>query len=576
MKNYFKYIYLSLVLTGMSGMTGCSDVLDINDYESYSPDNVWNDQKLSEAYLTNLYAVTFSGWPVNSGMYADETSGIMGVNYVMPNNDNFKYWPYDKIYKINLMLEGLEGGELKDDLKTKLKGEALFLRAYHYFKALIYHGGIPYITSVQEEGKDDLFVSRNSSAECFDLIIKDLDEAIRSLPEHNTGGDYGHIDASAALALKAKILLYKASPQFNPKSMYGNSYVDEAYTVNKEAYETLLKRGYGLVDDYTDVFETKGHKEAVIAVIYNNPNKKDGRNELTCRPLSQSKDNTGGDQVIWDLVEAYPMKDGKKIGTSDKYAYDMQTYWENRDPRFEASQVWNGSVFELSGINGRRQYTVFNIASIDDAFCVQGSGYNRSGFYPRKGIMESNVQAEVSNNDYDWLEMRFAEVMFNYAEIACSKGITEVGYTVLKQIRERAGIEPGDDGMYGLQPGMNTEEMRLALLDEKRIEFVFEGQRFWDLRRNRMLEQIDGKHKYGLEGEYKGEITPEIQQKANNYELLPEDFTYRVQEVYTSGEKVMSVPDTYYFFPIKQSSMEQNLNLEQNKDWGGSFNPALE
>ena len=576
MKNYFKYIYLSLVLTGMSGMTGCSDVLDINDYESYSPDNVWNDQKLSEAYLTNLYAVTFSGWPVNSGMYADETSGIMGVNYVMPNNDNFKYWPYDKIYKINLMLEGLEGGELKDDLKTKLKGEALFLRAYHYFKALIYHGGIPYITSVQEEGKDDLFVSRNSSAECFELIIKDLDEAIRSLPEHNTGGDYGHIDASAALALKAKILLYKASPQFNPKSMYGNSYVDEAYTVNKEAYETLLKRGYGLVDDYTDVFETKGHKEAVIAVIYNNPNKKDGRNELTCRPLSQSKDNTGGDQVIWDLVEAYPMKDGKKIGASDKYAYDIQTYWENRDPRFEASQVWNGSVFELSGINGRRQYTVFNIASIDDVFSVQGPGYNRSGFYPRKGIMESNVQAEVSNNDYDWLEMRFAEVMFNYAEIACSKGITEVGYTVLKQIRERAGIEPGEDGMYGLQPGMNAEEMRLALLDEKRIEFVFEGQRFWDLRRNRMLEQIDGKHKYGLEGEYKGEITPEIQQKANNYELLPEDFAYRIQEVYTSGEKVMSVPDTYYFFPIKRSSIEQNLNLEQNKDWGGSFNPALE
>lgn len=576
MKNYFKYIYLLLVLTGMSGMTGCSDVLDINDYESYSPDNVWNDQKLSEAYLTNLYAVTFSGWPVNSGMYADETSGIMGVNYVMPNNDNFKYWPYDKIYKINLMLEGLEGGELKDDLKTKLKGEALFLRAYHYFKALIYHGGIPYITSVQEEGKDDLFVSRNSSAECFDLIIKDLDEAIRSLPEHNTGGDYGHIDASAALALKAKILLYKASPQFNPKSMYGNSYVDEAYTVNKEAYETLLKRGYGLVDDYTDVFETKGHKEAVIAVIYNNPNKKDGRNELTCRPLSQSKDNTGGDQVIWDLVEAYPMKDGKKIGASDKYAYDIQTYWENRDPRFEASQVWNGSVFELSGINGRRQYTVFNIASIDDVFSVQGPGYNRSGFYPRKGIMESNVQAEVSNNDYDWLEMRFAEVMFNYAEIACSKGITEVGYTVLKQIRERAGIEPGEDGMYGLQPGMNAEEMRLALLDEKRIEFVFEGQRFWDLRRNRMLEQIDGKHKYGLEGEYKGEITPEIQQKANNYELLPEDFAYRIQEVYTSGEKVMSVPDTYYFFPIKRSSIEQNLNLEQNKDWGGSFNPALE
>lgn len=573
MKNYFKYICLSLALTGM---TGC-DVLDINDYESYSPDNVWNDQKLSEAYLANLYSVTFSGWPVSSGMNADETSGIIGKEHVMPNNDSFKYWPYDKIYKINLMLEGLEEGALKDELKTKLKGEALFLRAYHYFKALIYHGGIPYITNVQEQGEDDLYVSRNSSAECFDLLVKDLDEAIKSLPERNVGSDYGHIDASAALALKAKVLLYKASPQFNPQSKYSNPYVNEAYEVNKLAYETLLARGYGLLDDYTDVFETKGHKEAVIAVVYNNPNKKDGRNEQACRPLSQSKDATGGDQAIWDLVEAYPMKDGKKIGSSDKYSYDIQTYWENRDPRFEASQVWNGSVFELSGISGRRQYTVYNIARSGDDFTINTDpGYGRTGFYPRKGIMESNTQAEVSNNDFDWLDMRFAEVMFNYAEIACAKGITDIGYIVLKQIRERAGIEPGADGMYGLQQGMNADEMRLVLLNEKRIEFVFEGQRFWDLRRNRMLDLVNGIRKFGLMGEYKGEITAEVQQKANNYELLPDDFTYKVQELFTNGEKVMYVPDTYYFFPIKQSSIEQNSHLQQNKDWGGSFNPSLE
>lgn len=573
MKNYFKYVCLSLALIGI---TGCSDVLDINDNESYSPDNVWNDEKLSDAYLSNLYSITFTGWPVNSGMYADETSGIIGQNFVMPNNDEFKYWPYEKIYKINLMLEGLEEGTIKDELKTKLKGEALFLRAYHYFKTLIYHGGIPYITNVQEQGEDDLYVARNSSAECFDLLVKDLDEAIASLPERNVGNDYGHIDASAALTLKAKVLLYKASPQFNPQSGYANKYVDEAYTVNKEAYETLLSRGYGLVSDYTDVFETKGHNEAVIAVIYNNPNKKDGRNELTCRPLSQSKDNTGGDQVVWDLVEAYPMKDGKKIGSSDKYAYDIQTYWENRDPRFEASQVWNGSVFELSSITGRRQYTVYNIAALDDVFSINLPSYYRTGFYPRKGIMESNPREEVSNNDFDWLEMRFAEVMFNYAEIACAKGITDVGYNVLKQIRERAGIEPGADEMYGLPANMTADEMRIALLDEKRIEFVFEGQRFWDLRRNRMLKQIDGTRKYGLLGEYKGEITADVQRKANNYELVPEDFTYKVQELFITGEKIMYLPDSYYFFPIKQSSIEQNSNLLQNKDWGGSFNPALE
>ena len=574
MKNYIKYFTIALAL---AGLTGCADVLNIKDLGNYSPDNVWNDEKLSTAYLANLYGNTFSGWPVNSGANADETSGILGKDAVMPNNSSFKSWPYATIYKINTMLEGLESGKLKDDIRLRLKGEALFLRAYHYYKSLIYHGGIPYITKVQQQGVDPLDVERNSSLECFNFIVKDLDDAINCLPEHNSGKEYGRIDGSAALALKAKVLLYKASPQFNPKSMYANPYVDEAYEANKTAYETLLKRGYGLTDDYTSAFETKGHKEAVIAVIYNNPNKLDGRYEQMCRPLSQSKDNTGGDQPIWDLIMAYPMKDGKKIGESSKYTYDMQTYWKDRDPRFDASQVWNGAVFELGGVKGRRQYTVYNIASVDDIFHFTADvKYNRTGFYTRKGIMESNIRPEVRNNDFDWLEMRFAEVMFNYAEVACAKGLTDVGYDILKQIRKRAGIEEGTDGMYGLAANMAPAEMRQALLDEKRIEFVYEGQRFWDLRRNRMFSVIDGIRKYGLMGEYKGEITTEVQKKANEYKLYPEDFTYKVQELYTPGEKVMSVPDTYYFFPIKQSSIEQNNKLKQNKEWGGEFNPALE
>lgn len=572
-RNWFKYICFA---TALCGITACSDVLDIKDLSNYSPDDVWNDESLSEAYLTNIYASTFSGWPINcGGLYADETSGILISDYVQPNNDNCKYWPYETIYKINVMLEGLETGDLAEEVKNEMRGEALFLRAYHYFKALIYHGGIPYITNVQEEGVDDLYVHRNTSAECFDLIIQDLDHAIASLPEKYSGTDYGRIDGSAALALKAKVLLYKASPQFNPKSGYNNQYVDEAFEVNKLAYETLLSRGYGLVDNYMDVFETERHKEAILAVVYDGNNKKDGRNEQMCRPLSESKDNTGGDQAIWDLIEAYPMKDGKRIGESEKYPYDLQTYWMNRDPRFEASQVWNGAVFELSTIAGRRQYTVHNIARVDDEFYITTT-YNRTGFFPRKGIMESNPRAEVTNNSYDWLEIRFSEVMFNYAEIACAKGNTEIGYDVLKQIRQRAGIEPGEDNMYGLEAGLTPDEMRQALLDEKRIEFAFEGQRFWDLRRNRMLYVLDGMHKYGILGEYKGEITSDVQEAANRYELLPEDFTYTVQEVYTIGETEMHVPDTYYFFPIKQSSIEQNANLEQNVDWGGSFNPALE
>lgn len=87
MKNYLKYICLAFAL---GGMISCSDVLDIEDKSNYSPDNVWNDENLSQAYLSNLYSLTFSGWPTNcSGFYADEVSGILTSEFIqttiMPN-----------------------------------------------------------------------------------------------------------------------------------------------------------------------------------------------------------------------------------------------------------------------------------------------------------------------------------------------------------------------------------------------------------------------------------------------------------------------------------------------------------
>lgn len=63
---------------------------------------------------------------------------------------------------------------------------------------------------------------------------------------------------------------------------------------------------------------------------------------------------------------------------------------------------------------------------------------------------------------------------------------------------------------------------------------------------------------------------------ASRYELLEDDFKYTVLQVPQSGVKVNVVPDTYYFFPISQSIIDRNPNLQQNKDWGGDFNPTME
>jgi hypothetical protein len=555
-------------------------LLDTEDLGNYTPDNVWNDAKLSNAYLTDLYAGAFSGWPLDGGN-SDECIGILGSTAVQPNTESFKYWPYEQVRDINLLLEKIDQGSIKEQEKKTIMGQAYFMRAWHYFKALRLHGGVPIVDHVQTLD-EDLYVKRNTSAECFDFIIGDLDKAESLLPARYMDKNFGRIDQCVVASFKSRVLLYKASPQFNPNNPYDNAYIEEAYTAAKYTKELCEANGFGLILDYTAIFETKKHAEAIFATPYSNPGKTNGRREDMVRPLSESKGATGGDQPTWGLLEAYPMKDGKRIGTSDKYVYDLDTFWENRDPRFKSTIVHNGALYELSGKSGRRQYTTPNIALSFDAFGegIQGEFSKRTGAFCKKGIMEELDVSQVNLNDVDWVEIRFAEILFNYAEMANEKGEIALSYEVLKQIRKRAGIESGIDGMYGLKIGMNREEMRKSLLDEKRIEFAFEGQRFWDLRRHRMFHTyLHGQRKYGILANLKESVNmDDALERSKNYTLMPEEFSYEAVDLQfqnPNGENQMHTPDSYYFFPISKDEIEKNSQLEQNEGWGGSFKGEL-
>ncbi|MNT10664.1 SusD family protein [compost metagenome] len=176
--------------------------------------------------------------------------------------------------------------------------------------------------------------------------------------------------------------------------------------------------------------------------------------------------------------------------------------------------------------------------------------------------------------------MRYAEVMLNYAETANETGDLATAMSLLKQIRMRAGIEPGVDNSYGIVAG-NKSDMREALLAERNIEFCFEGHRFWDLRRLRKLAVLNNKTKQGVEAIAINANGSDMDLKtaadlAKNYQLKENQFKYNVLQVPSTGNKINLVPDTYYFFPIAQSVIDKNPNIKQNKDWGGEFNPILE
>lgn len=587
-----KLINIVSALLLLFGLNSCN-TLDIENIYNYDADLVWNDEKLVNAYLANLYANTFGNWSVTADQKTQQLTGIhFYSDRITISNGEYKLWDYTNIRLINEAIQNVEEGNLTQEFKNEVKAQALFLRAYIYFKMVYYHGGVPYLKVPQNLLTDDLYVKRNTTKECFDFIIQDLDEAIGMLPERipATSNDYGKIDACFAMAFKAKVLLFKASPQFNPNNQWDNAYWQEAYAANEQAYNKLNSLGYVLTEDYNDIFLVERGAEVVFSVINTYPNKVAGW-DMGARPGSESRDVAYATPT-WEFIKEYPFIDGKLYNdpTSRFYMTEeelLQNYWKNRDRRFESSVVWNASMYEVGGKAGNRQYTSLGIAHELDDFGlnpkagINSTNLNRySGFFIRKISDLSLKQAEVQRYDVDFIVMRFAEVMLNYAEAANETGRQDVALSILKEIRGRAGIEPGQDGNYGIS-STSREALREYILAERNIEFSFEDHYFWTLRRMRMLDRLDNRTKFGVEAiaiNPDGTEMPigEAKAKADRNELTEEDFTYSLLQVPRTGVQITSVPDKYYFFPIQQSVIDKNSNIEQNSNWGGTFNPALD
>jgi hypothetical protein len=590
MKNKLAYIIIAVV--ALFSANSCN-TLDIEDIYDYNAELVWNDESLVNAYMANLYANVFDNWSPTQDQTTQQLSGIVFYpDRINITNDEYKQWDYSKIRLINEAIQNVTNGTLPADVKSGIIGQTKFLRAYVYFKMVVYHGGVPYITVPQDKDQDDLYVKRNTTKECFDLIIKDLDESISFLPEKiaSTSSNFGKVDGCFATAFKAKVLLYKASPQFNPTNKWDNAYWKEAYSANETAYNKLKNLGYALTAEYDDIFLVERGPEVVFSVINTYPNKT-ANWDYGVRPGSESRGNAWASPT-WEFVKEFPMKDGKLYNdpTGKYYSTDdkfLQAYWKNRDPRFDKSVVWNASVYEVSNKKGNRQYTSLGVADVLDDFGVNPkAGTNStnldsySGFFIRKASDLTLLQSEVEQYDIDYIVMRFAEVMLNYAETANETGKSEVALSILKEIRKRAGIEVGADGKYGIT-ATSREEIREAILAERNIEFCFEGHSFWNLRRLRMLDRLDGTTKHGVEAiaiNLDGTEMPisEAKTKAGTNELTETDFKYSIMQIPVTGVKVMSVPEKYYFFPIKKSVIDLNSKIEQNNNWDGTFNPTLE
>jgi starch-binding outer membrane protein, SusD/RagB family len=541
----------------------CDGILDLKDLEAVSEADVWNDASLAEAYGNRLYMDNLPGWSDDDADRSDEAAFSTETDYMYGQltENSVDYWPYEQIRRINILLAEVDEGTISQSLKDRLKGEARFFRAWRYWEMVKRYGGVPLILEPQELS-DDLLVERASTSAVMSQIIADLDEAIGLLPEIDAGSaeNDGHLHVGTALALKGRILLDYASPQFNRSGDEGRW--QDAYQANLEAKQYLDAHGFGLHPDFQGLWFDELNREAIFVRRYSYP--VDSHNWAAgTRPLDVSQGSTDDNRPTLEMVQAFPMADGRPIDGHPEY--DPVYYWQNRDPRFQATIAYNGAVWELGGEAGRRQWTY-----------VGGEDNNptQTGFYTRKAVNPADDAFEAANGDTQWIEIRYAELLLNLAEAANQVGQTQVAYDQLLALRERAGIEPGG-GLYGLQAGMNEAELQDAIMLERRIELAFEAKRHWDLRRNMLFEEeLNGTRRHGLRTNL---IVPveEWEAAQGTVDLQTEYDQYFEHEIILLDTHFdINWQPNYYFYAIPQDHLRLNSRLEQKEGWaGGTFDP---
>ncbi|HEY8918066.1 MAG TPA: RagB/SusD family nutrient uptake outer membrane protein [Chitinophaga sp.] len=595
------HIFIFSVL--LLSVASCSKVLDKRDLGSLQGDLVFNDSVLARTYLDYIYDQNLPGWGGTwgtSGNLSDESYGESKYfeGTLQPNDVNDFGTKLDannafgKIRAINLYIQQVDGGSLTTTWKTALKSQALFFRAWRYFELVKLYGGVPIIlepqSAVGDEAKQQDYVPRNKTSECIAQIVKDLDAAIAALPARwSNTNDWGRITSGAAAALKARALLYWASPEFNPSNLADRW--QAAYTAAKAAKDLLSSNGYGLNSSFQNMwFSEVNNPEAVFVTCYNNlsgdQTKKNNGYDNSTRP---SINGTGGgsNQPSKELVDAFPMINGKKrTEATAAYPYNDTFYYKNRDPRFDQTIAYNGATWPLNGANDYKIWTYF----VKNTSTENGKASN-TGFYCRKAIDPAVSTGNVQYSGTDWMEIRYAEVLLNLAEAAAAINKLDEAYVELKAIRKRAGIIDEDNtGMYGLKPNMTQAEMFSAILDERLYEFAFEGKRFWDLRRWKLFETLlNGKKRTGVKITLN--IPASVPDKDEDIKKYGAAFALQrngkdLDSLYRTDFKVESkVMDTkyainwkpeYYFFAIPKSAIDNNPKLDQNVGWGGSFDPV--
>jgi hypothetical protein len=563
-----KYSFVIGVLTLVSSCESDYEALPV---EQYTIDFIFSKTDSlgvnAKAYLNTVYSTLQNGHNRVGGDYLDAasddavsstifTSDIMrlaaGSYSAASQIATDMRWGnyYAGIRSATTFITNIETVPLKEKLPNGVslvnvwKSEARFIRAMHYFELLKRYGGVPLVGDEVRELGEDVELPRNTFEECVNYIVAECDairDSLRHYPITSPEVNGHTVTKEAALALKARVLLYAASPLYNGGNIDpGNtltgytSYDANRWKLAVDAARNFIDQNtyFSLEPYFNDVFITENNSE----VIFFRSGGENTNIENANGPVGFSGTNQGSGRTSpsQELVDAFLMINGKPISDA---SYNPNDPYANRDPRLDSTVLHNGSQWlntTIETFEGGRQKPGGQIQQ------------TKTSYYLRKFMGNFETSTNYAATPHDWVVFRYAEILLNYAEAQNEfAGATAEVYQALQDIRRRAGILLGVDNGYGLAPGLTKEQMRGIIQNERRIELAFEEHRYWDIRRWKIAEDVFSKPVNGLVIVKSGSTL--------NYNLVP------VTATMFSAKQ--------YLYPIVFDEVVKNRNMVQNPEW---------
>lgn len=583
MKNLlYKLIAFSFAIV----MVSCNkDFLNKKSPTEFSGSDEWGDPALTATFINGIYNEIPAGLAMNAGNVDESRSrdadGLNFNNMIITQDDGeYGNWTgsYRAIRHCNVALENISKATFDPTLidgvtlKDRMLGEVHFLRAYFYFRLTNYYGGVPIIKNVY--GLNDSFkIAQSSYADCINFVVSDLDSAASMLPVIQSGDNDGRATKGAALSLKSRVLLYAASDLHNPQKngsvtsgfshpeLLGYTDGDAAsrWKAAQDAAKAVIDMGvYSLykpnpasaeeaTQNYSDLFTSTKSVEDIF-VKYSSASTGGGYNGWGIAPNGWY--GNGGVGALNDLVDAYNMADGSKFDRNNS-AEAAQPY-KNRDPRFYATVLFEGNKYRQRPADlvaydpiGVGQFGTWETWSNGAMVPVYGLDTRNSIANSWNGnecgatmlkFLNKSVDIQKGYQDLTLRWIRYGEILLNYAEASIELGQEDEGKVYLNMLRKRA-----------FMPDISTTGSALMAdyRNERRIEMVYEDQRFFDVRRW-MIGPAAYHDVHGVQIVYK---------------LNPDHTTATIPTVTPIVIRPGKWDNKAYFFPITRSELNKNDKL---------------